>query len=127
MKHCKHCGAQLADDDTYCYFCGANLEEEVEKVEAKTFDSYGDNYNDNYAHYHNQTNTLAVVGFVMAFLSPIVGLVLSILGLNRARVMKGVGRKMAVAGIIVAIANFIITFVIYFLYAAYLYAEEGGA
>ena len=126
MKHCKHCGAQLADDDTYCYFCGANLEEETEKVEAKPFDSYGDNYNNNYVHYHNQTNTLAVVGFVMAFLSPIVGLVLSILGLNRAKMMNGLGRKMAVAGIIVAIANFVITFVIYFLYAAYFYAEEGG-
>ena len=33
MKNCKHCGAQLADDDTYCYFCGNPLEENNESVE----------------------------------------------------------------------------------------------
>ena len=52
MKYCRKCGAQLADDDNYCYFCGSNLEEQKEelKEERPTFtdQSYYEDNNHSY-------------------------------------------------------------------------------
>ena len=70
MKYCRKCGAQLADDDSQCYFCGANLEEQKEEVTKEkpvfTDQSY---YEDNY--HQVQTNGVAIAGFVFSFISPI--------------------------------------------------------
>ena len=126
MKHCKHCGAQLADDDNYCYFCGASLEEETEQVKADYIDERYQEYknSERYQNYmERRPNTIAIIGFVFAFVSPIIGLVLSIIGLNRARMDHGNGRGYAIAGIIVAIMNFIFTFLFYFVIY---YTAQGG-
>ena len=120
MKYCRHCGAQLADDDDYCYFCGKPLEEE--KKEAPIFKD--DTTYDGYRYEPSRPNTLAMLGLVFAFISPIVGLVLSILGLKKARLDNGNGRGMAITGIIVAILNFVFTFAIYFWL---MYTYSGGA
>ena len=112
MKHCKKCGAQLADDDDYCYFCGSKLEEEKEEIRNDNL-RFNNSYDNNYQHQYVRKNGLAIAGFVVAFFSPIVGLVLSIIGLNKSKTMDGDGRGMAIAGIVVAILNFLITVIIY--------------
>ena len=121
MKHCKKCGAQLADDDDYCYFCGSALEDEKEiKGEIKNDNiGFNNSYDNNYNHQYTRRNGLATAGFVLAFFSPIVGLVLSIIGLNKSKTMDGLGRGLAIAGIIVAILNFVITFIMYAIYMQY--------
>ena len=116
MKYCRKCDAQLADDDSYCYFCGANLEEQKEEVTKEkpvfTDQSY---YEDNY--HQVQTNGVAIAGFVFSFISPIVGLVLSIVGLNKSKQLRGAGRGYAIAGIIISIVSFFLTLALYyFLY-----------
>lgn len=122
MKHCKKCGAQLADDDTYCYFCGSPLEEEVKKEEVRFNTTY--NYeNENYI--RGEKNVFAIIGFIFAFFWPIVGLVLSCIGLSRSKRIDGIGRGMAIGGIIVAILNLVMALVI-FLFYSYLIANEGG-
>ena len=113
MKHCKKCGAQLADDDTYCYFCGANLEEENTNEEKPVFTNH---YEDNYIPRNTESNNLALAGFIVAFFSPIVGLVLSIIGLRKARELNGLGRGHAIAGIVVSILNVVLTFILYSFY-----------
>lgn len=114
MKYCRKCGAQLADDDNYCYFCGSNLEEQKEelKEERPTFSdqSY---YEDN--NYKPQPNTVALLGFVFSFLSPIIGLILSIVGLNKSRELRGVGRGYAIAGIIISVVSFFLSLAVYYL------------
>lgn len=49
-----------------------------------------------------KTNTLALLGLVLTFFMPLVGLVLSIIGLNQIKKGEGSGKKFAVAGIVVS-------------------------
>ena len=124
MKHCKYCGAQLADDEAYCYFCGKPTETEEEIIEEKeepSFSRYEYNYQNTY---DEPRNGIALAGFIVAFFSPLIGLILSSIGLNKSKMMDGVGRKYAIAGIIISICNFIFTFMIYYLYIATYYGEE---
>ena len=113
MKYCTKCGAQIADDDDYCYFCGnkLNIEEKDEKEELK----FSEQKDDEFYYQSERKNGLAIAGFVVAFFSPIVGLILSIIGLNKSKDMKGEGRGMAIAGIIIAIMTFVVSFIIYFI------------
>ena len=121
MKHCKNCGAQLADDDDYCYFCGKPLEEE--KKEEPIFRNQGE-YDSKYE-YQEKRNIIAMLGFVFAFFSPIIGLILSIVGLKRANQLNGLGRGQAIAGIIVSIVSMVLSLVLY-MYLLSLYGTEGA-
>ena len=125
MKYCTKCGAQLADDDDYCYFCGAKFEEikQEEPKEQLTFQdqSY---YEDKY--YGQRPNTVALLGFVFAFLSPIVGLILSIIGLKKAKEFNGLGKGYAIAGIIISVVSMILSALLY-SYLVSVYGTEGIA
>ena len=124
MKYCSKCGAQLADDDDYCYFCGAKFDE-VKKEEQKEQPTFQDQsyYEDKY--YGQRPNTIALVGFVFSFISPIVGLILSIIGLNKARQMNGLGKGYAIAGIIISIVSMILSVLLY-AYVISVYGTEGA-
>lgn len=50
----------------------------------------------------NNSNSLAIIGFVLSFLVPIAGLILSILGLKKSKELNGNGRGFAIAGIIIS-------------------------
>jgi hypothetical protein len=54
-------------------------------------------------------NVLAIVGFILAFLFPPVGLILSIIGLSKAKQLSGKGKGLSIAGIILSIAEIIIS------------------
>lgn len=51
----------------------------------------------------SKTNTMAILGFIFAFLFPIVGLILSIIGLNQAKARNEHGKELALAGLIISI------------------------
>ncbi len=55
-----------------------------------------------------QTNVLAILGLVFAFLFPLVGLILSILGKKKAAEMGGSGESLAKAGLIISIILLVI-------------------
>ena len=124
MKYCTKCGAQLADDDDYCFFCGAKFDE-VKQEEPKERPTFQDQsyYEDRY--YGQRPNTVALLGFVFAFLSPIVGLILSIIGLKKAKEMNGLGRGYAIAGIIISIVSMILSVLLY-SYLVSVYGTEGA-
>lgn len=126
MKNCKNCGAQLADDDDYCYFCGKPVSEVEERPVNTNYENHNDRYTNNYQNNYNTQprNGIALAGFIVAFFSPIVGLVLSIIGLNKSKTMNGLGRKHAIAGIIISIVNFIFSFFIYYIYYAAYYGGK---
>ena len=121
MKNCKHCGAQLADDDDYCYFCGRPIEEEKvdERIENVQFVNNESKYNP------EDNNSIAILGFIFSFIFPLRGFILSVIGLNRAKRLDGKNRGYAVAGILISVATWIITFAIYFAIYAYEF-EKGG-
>lgn len=49
-----------------------------------------------------KTNTLAIIGFIFAFLLPIIGLILSIIGLVQINKKKENGKGLAISGIIIS-------------------------
>lgn len=51
----------------------------------------------------SKTNGLAITGFVLAFLLPLIGLILSIIGLVKAKNYGGNGQGLAIAGIVISV------------------------
>lgn len=85
MKYCSHCGSQLADEAVICPSCGCAPDgNAVNKKEGNS-------------------DLMAILGFVFAFISSLVGLVLSIIA-YKAAVAEGNKRNknFAVAGIAIS-------------------------
>lgn len=58
---------------------------------------------DNYAQRGSQpTNGMAIAGFILAFLVPILGLIFSIIGSKKSKELDGQGKGLAVAGIVIS-------------------------
>lgn len=52
-----------------------------------------------------KTNTLAIFGLILAFFIPLIGLILSIVGLNQINKSRQSGKGLAIAGIVISAAN----------------------
>ncbi len=59
-----------------------------------------------------KTNTLAIVGLIMAFIIPLVGFICSIIGISQTSKRNEKGKGLAVAGLIISIINMLITLVV---------------
>lgn len=53
----------------------------------------------------NKTNTLAIFGLILAFFIPLIGLILSIVGLNQINKSRETGKGLAITGIVISVAN----------------------
>lgn len=71
-----------------------------------------------------RTDVTAVLGLVFAFLVPIVGLVLSIIGLNRTKRDGTAGRGLALAGLIISIVFIALTLIL--LIGLFTFAATSG-
>ena len=58
-----------------------------------------------------QSNTLAIVGFVFAFLMPLVGLICSIIGLKKSKELNDNDKGLAIAGIIISVIEILIVII----------------
>lgn len=119
---CPNCGKKLPDDANFCGVCGYRITNagdhsfaESEKSNRqqhpygqKPYGQYSNGQRPNRQQpngqnsYKQQTNVLAILGFVFSFFG-IVGLILSILGYNKAKKLSGKGKGLAIAGIIISI------------------------
>ena len=68
---CQRCGKPMLDTDKYCTFCGAERSNNI----------YVNSYQNN-SNITNESSTLGVLSIVFAVVMPIVGLILSIVGLS---------------------------------------------
>lgn len=59
-----------------------------------------------------ETNGLAIAGFACSFAVPLVGLVLSIIGLKKSESRNGKGHSLAVGGIVISIIRLIVEILI---------------
>ncbi len=96
MKYCKNCGTQLDDSAYVCPTCGMR----ADPVSAPAPTSI--------------TNTFAIVGFILAFFFPLLGLIFSIIGLNKVKECNS-GRGLAIAGIVISAVIWFIEFLVVFL------------
>lgn len=65
----------------------------------------GGNYGYGYGYMQPQSdtaNSYAIAGFVLSFIVPLVGLIISVLGYRKAKEMNGCGKGFAVAGIVIS-------------------------
>ncbi|MGL6022769.1 MAG: DUF4190 domain-containing protein [Chitinophagaceae bacterium] len=66
----------------------------------------------------DSNNIFAILGFVLAFLISIAGLVLSIIGLNKSKQMGGKGRGISIASIVISSLSFLIIIIVIISVAA---------
>ena len=87
--YCKKCGREIDDNAYACPNCGALTHEESAEP---------------------GSNTKALLGFIFAFFIPLVGLILSILGLRNAPKFNGDRKGLATAGIVISIVSMVLNF-----------------
>lgn len=89
---CPKCGKDIRDDSAFCPFCGVQV--------------------GNFSTPTPKTNVLAIVGFIFAFLMPVVGLICSIIGKNKVEECGGNGRGLATAGIVISVIAIVLYLII---------------
>lgn len=91
-KFCSKCGKENKATSKYCEFCGNQLaEEKAEVVKTEVVSSEP-----------TPNNGMAIAGFVLSFLVPLLGLIFSIIGLSKANSLNGNKKGLAIAGIIIS-------------------------
>lgn len=119
-KFCTNCGSELKEGQVFCTNCGKKDGEEV-KEEVKTTTTTVTNNVSNTA--KEPTNGLAIAGFVTSLVSSLlccgmfnlVGLVLSIVGLIKAKDYNGKGKGLAIAGIVICAVVMVLSVVLGFI------------
>ena len=106
--YCKNCGNQIDDNAVYCIHCGASTGiQQYGQPEQKQ---------------SSQSNTLAIVGFILSFFIPLAGLICSIIGLKRAPQFGGNGKGLAIAGIILSAIAILAVIVLVGIYGSVIFA-----
>lgn len=103
---CKNCGREISENAAVCPHCG---------VQVGRLSNGGE----------TEGNVIAIVGFVFAFLVPIVGLICSIIGYNKAK--AGAPYKgLALAGIIISVVDIGLSIMVFAITCAAVAGVAGG-
>ncbi len=92
-KFCTNCGNELDDRAVLCPKCGISQNQQVET-------------NNN-----SSKNSMSVAGFILSFIFPLLGLIFSIIGLNKSK-QTNTGRGLSIAGIIISSVIMVISTII---------------
>lgn len=98
-KFCSNCGKEDNSNSNYCQSCGSALTENVEAGVVAT-------------------NGMALAGFILSFFVPVLGLIFSIIGVNKAKSLNGNRRGLAIAGIIISAVGIVLQFISIIVYSA---------
>lgn len=90
---CKNCGSEIDNNAYVCPKCGVRCGAEAAK-----------------------RNTIGLLGFIFSFIVPLAGLILSIIGLNKANELDGDRKGLSKAGIIISAVLWSVNFVISIVY-----------
>lgn len=99
---CKNCGKEIDDNAYVCPYCG---------VRTETTSVTG----------QSATNGFAIAGFVLSFFVSLLGLIFSIIGLKKSKECNS-GRGLAIAGIIISVASWVIYIILYVTVFAAMFA-----
>lgn len=115
-KFCAKCGNEIEKGTTFCANCGTPVEGTTKKVETESNDNGG-----------QVSNGMATAGFVLSFFVPVLGLIFSIIGLNKANQLNGAGRGLAKAGLILSIIWLVLEVVAIIFYYIFIIAAATSA
>lgn len=104
MKFCPTCGKEIEDGATFCPHCGAPVGQTTQQPTQQYTQPVQ----------QSQSNGFAIAGFVCSFFFSIVGLILSIIGLNKSKTLGGNGRGLAIAGIVISAIGFVLSIFVLF-------------
>ena len=132
MGFCTKCGTVVPDGNSFCTNCGTPVEAPANN------NSYGNSngtaynapYNapnnqygngnvgmnnapNNYAPAQQQTNGMAIAGFVLSFFFALLGLIFGCIGLNKSKQLGGNGRGLAIAAIVISIISMVLGVIIW--------------
>ena len=123
MKYCSHCGKEVLDEAVICPNCGCSVQYDgFNKASGNTQSGAGQR--PTYTpppqpqpiHGSDAYSALCILGFVFAFLSPLVGLILSIVAYNESkRTFSQKSMSLSKAGIIVSAVLMGLFVFIYFM------------
>lgn len=100
---CSKCGKEINDTSKFCPECGVTISNEIQQpVIIQTAEQ-------------KETCGLCIAGFIVSFVSGLVGLIISILGLKKCKKEKLGGKGLGYAGITISIIKLVII-AIYLLY-----------
>ena len=112
MKFCPNCGKQLTENSKFCSNCGKEI---IKKEENKTQEVVNTTNINN-----NESNPLAITGFIISLVSMLccgstswLGLLFSIIGLVESKKKNDSGRKLAIAGIIISAILIVLLLLLY--------------
>ena len=130
MKNCSKCGNTVSEQAKFCNRCGNKFDEEniINQAETNNVANTApvNNNQTNSTQINNvspnnkdKNNSLALAGFIVSLVSflccgggSIIGLVLSIIGLNQINKTNEKGKGLAIAGIILSSIGFIIAIIV---------------
>ncbi len=108
--YCRACGSEVREGSSFCPKCGTNLKVDTEirqSVEPRREETPSINKETPAVNKDTRDNVIAVVGFVFAFISPIIGLVCSIIGYSNAK-SGGRNKNFAIAGIAISAVEIVL-------------------
>ena len=96
---CKNCGKEINDEAVICVGCGCSVKNESTPTTTQDYQ------------YPIESTTIANCALIFAFLVPIVGVILSIIGLTKYRTPEF--RSRCVTSLIVSTIVWVVSFFIY--------------
>ncbi len=100
-NYCPNCGNILNDNTTICPKCGMQITQSNTTNTMNTMSAVSST---------NKTNDIAIAGLILSFMIPIVGLVLSIIGLEKSKEINN-GKRLSIAGIVISAVFTIISII----------------
>ena len=129
--YCPKCGTQLSDDSRFCYKCGApitvNQNDTIGQDAFAAPEAAGTAPAPTPVQQPVQTDASSddgvygLVGFILSFFFPVVGLILSIIGTTKKK-----NQGLAVAGVVLSIVFIVLTVVLIILIVVYGSKSYGG-
>ena len=138
-KICLYCRKEVEDTSIFCPNCGQKIESNITNVEPQQVNStvsspannVGSSEQSNNNVQKKDNNVIAIIGFVLAVISPLcccgtswLGLIFSIIGLIESKKKNGIGKSLAIAGIIISAILLVLLVVIYILNAFSVFSTE---
>ena len=100
--YCGNCGNNIKSNDSFCPYCGRQVINNNNEYYQNT------TYNSTPA-LRSGTNGIAIAGFILAFIFPLLGLILSCVGLASSKdYYNHSGRGLSIAGIIISLIPIIL-------------------
>lgn len=101
--YCSKCGAPIDDNATFCPNCGSS----TSPAAAQPY-----NYTQPQPAPQTKSNGCAIAGFILAFFMPLIGFILSIVGISKAKECGGDGKGLAIAGLVLSLLDIIVYIII---------------